>query len=109
MSPSTRRTASGRDTAWIQTTATLGLFLSLLVILGCRTAMPNADFESWGWRIPFLLSAVLLGVSVWIRLKLNESPLFQKMKSEGKTSKAPIKESFDNGPTSESCWWHSSA
>jgi MFS family permease len=84
----------GAYTSWIQTTATLGLFLSLLVILGCRTAMPTADFESWGWRIPFLLSAVLLGVSVWIRLKLNESPLFQKMKSEGKTSKAPIKESF---------------
>jgi MFS family permease len=84
----------GAYTSWIQTTATLGLFLSLVVILGCRAAMPTADFESWGWRIPFLLSAVLLGVSVWIRLKLNESPLFQKMKSEGKTSKAPIKESF---------------
>jgi MFS family permease len=84
----------GAYTSWIQTTATLGLFLSLLVILGCRTAMPTADFESWGWRIPFLRSAVLLGVSVLIRLKLNESPLFQKMKLEGKTSKAPIKESF---------------
>src|SRR5262249_31235424 len=84
----------GAYTSWIQTTPPFGLSLSLVVILGCRAAMSTADFESWGWRIPFLLSAVLLGVSVWIRLKLNESPLFQKMKSEGKISKAPIKESF---------------
>jgi MFS family permease len=84
----------GAYTSWIQTTATLGLFLSLLVILGCRLSMSTDDFEAWGWRIPFLLSIVLLGVSVWIRLKLHESPLFQKMKDEGKASKAPIKESF---------------
>ena len=84
----------GAYTSWIQTTATLGLFLSLLVILGCRTALGAEQFEAWGWRIPFLVSLILLGVSVWIRLKLNESPLFQRMKAEGKTSKAPLTESF---------------
>jgi MFS family permease len=84
----------GAYTSWIQTTATLGLFLSLLVILGCRILLGTPTFEAWGWRIPFLVSLVLLGVSVWIRLKLNESPLFQTMKSEGKTSKAPLRESF---------------
>jgi MFS family permease len=84
----------GAYTSWIQTTATLGLFLSLLVILGCRTVLGTAAFEAWGWRLPFLVSLVLLGVSVWIRLKLNESPLFQAMKNEGKTSKAPLTESF---------------
>jgi MFS family permease len=84
----------GAYTSWIQTTATLGLFLSLLVILGCRTALGTEAFEAWGWRIPFLVSLVLLGISVWIRLKLNESPLFQAMKAEGKTSKAPLRESF---------------
>src|SRR5712692_1571476 len=84
----------GLHTSWIQTTATLGLFLSLLVILGTRTFLGEKDFADWGWRVPFLLSFVLLGVSVWIRLSLNESPLFKKMKAEGKTSKAPLKESF---------------
>lgn len=84
----------GAYTSWIQTTATLGLFLSLLVILGVRNALGEKDFGDWGWRIPFLLSIVLLGISVWIRLSLNESPAFQKMKSEGKTSKAPLTESF---------------
>jgi MFS family permease len=84
----------GLYTSWIQTTATLGLFLSLLVILGCRLAMDPAAFDAWGWRIPFLLSIILLGISVWIRLKLNESPLFQQMKAEGKGSKAPLTESF---------------
>ena len=84
----------GAYTSWIQTTATLGLFLSLLVILGCRTALGTEQFEAWGWRIPFLVSLILLGISVWIRLKLNESPLFQQMKDEGKTSKAPLTESF---------------
>jgi MFS family permease len=83
----------GLYTAWIQTTATLGLFLSLIVILLCRE-FTGADFEVWGWRIPFLLSIILLGVSVYIRLSMNESPAFQKMKSEGKTSKAPLTESF---------------
>ncbi len=85
----------GLYTSWIQTTATLGLFLSLLVILGCRTWL-GPDFDTWGWRIPFLLSILLLAVSVWIRLKLNESPVFQKMKAEGKASKAPLTESFGN-------------
>ncbi len=84
----------GAYTSWIQTTATLGLFLSLLVILGVRNMMGEKDFGDWGWRIPFLVSIVLLGVSVWIRLSLNESPAFQKMKSEGRTSKAPLTESF---------------
>ncbi len=84
----------GAFTSWIQTTATLGLFLSLMVILGTRTAMGEAAFADWGWRIPFLVSIVLLGVSVWIRLSMNESPAFKKMKEEGKTSKAPLSESF---------------
>ena len=84
----------GAYTSWIQTTATLGLFLSLLVILGVRNAMGEKDFGEWGWRIPFLVSIVLLGVSVWIRLSLAESPAFQKMKAEGKTSKAPLTEAF---------------
>ena len=84
----------GLYTSFIQTTATIGLFLSLLVILGVRTYLGTEAFEAWGWRIPFLLSIVLLGVSVWIRMQLNESPLFQQMKAEGKQSKAPITESF---------------
>jgi MFS family permease len=84
----------GLYTSWIQTTATLGLFLSLVVILGVRTAVGEEAFADWGWRVPFLLSIVLLGVSVWIRLSLNESPVFQKMKEEGRHSKAPIRESF---------------
>ena len=84
----------GAYTAWIQTTATLGLFLSLIVILGVRNAIGEKDFGDWGWRIPFLVSIALLAISVWIRLSLNESPAFQRMKSEGKTSKAPLTESF---------------
>jgi MFS family permease len=86
----------GYYTSFIQTTATLGLFLSLLVILFTRTALGEADFAAWGWRIPFLVSVVLLGISVWIRLRLNESPVFQKMKDEGKGSKAPLTEAFAN-------------
>ena len=84
----------GYFTSWIQTTATLGLFLSLLVILACRTALGTEAFEAWGWRIPFLLSILLLIISVYIRLQLNESPVFVKMKAEGKSSKAPLTESF---------------
>ena len=84
----------GLYTSFIQTTATLGLFLSLLVILGCRFALGTEEFEAWGWRIPFLVSVVLLGVSVWIRMQLSESPLFQEMKDNGKLSKAPLTESF---------------
>lgn len=84
----------GAFTAWIQTTATLGLFLSLMVILGTRTAIGEEAFADWGWRVPFLVSVLLLAVSVWIRLSMNESPAFAKMKAEGKTSKAPLTESF---------------
>ncbi len=90
-SPDGRR---GYFTSFIQTTATLGLFLSLLVILGCRITLGSAKFEEWGWRIPFILSIALLGVSVWIRLQLQESPVFKRMKEEGKGSKAPLTESF---------------
>jgi MFS family permease len=84
----------GYYTSWIQTTATLGLFMAILLILGIRTWMGEAAFGDWGWRIPFLLSAILLAVSIWIRLKLNESPLFQQMVQEGKQSKRPLTEAF---------------
>ena len=84
----------GAYTSWIQTTATLGLFLSLMVILGTRTAIGEAAFAEWGWRVPFVVSILLLAVSVYIRLSMNESPAFAKMKAEGKTSKAPLSESF---------------
>ena len=90
-SPHGRR---GFYTSWIQTTATLGLFLSLVVILGTRTLVGEANFAAWGWRIPFAVSIVLLGISVWIRLQLNESPAFKKMKEEGTHSKAPLSEAF---------------
>ncbi len=88
----------GAYTSWIQTTATLGLFLSLLVIVGCRLALGDAAFEAWGWRIPFLVSLLLLGVSVWIRLRLHESPVFQAMKAEGTGSNAPIRDAFGSWP-----------
>jgi hypothetical protein len=84
----------GLFTAWIQTTATLGFFLSLMVILGTRLAAGEEAFNAWGWRVPFLVSVLLLAVSVWIRLSMNESPAFAKMKAEGKTSKAPLSEAF---------------
>jgi MFS family permease len=84
----------GAYTSWIQTTATLGLFLSLMVILGTRTLIGEAAFADWGWRVPFIVSILLLAVSVYIRLSMNESPAFTKMKAEGKTSKAPLSESF---------------
>lgn len=92
-SPHGRR---GFYTSWIQTTATVGLFLSLLVILTLRLSMTPEDFAAWGWRVPFLLSIILLAFSVWIRLSLNESPAFQKMKEEGTQSKAPLSEAFGN-------------
>ncbi len=92
--PADRR---GRYTAWIQTTATLGLFLSLLVILTTRLLLGD-EFETWGWRIPFLLSAVLLAISVYIRLQLNESPVFQAMKEEGRLSRAPLRDAFGQWP-----------
>ena len=84
----------GAYTSWIQTTATLGLFLSLIVIIAVKAILGDAAFADWGWRIPFLLSIFLLAISVWIRLSLNESPAFKRMKEEGKTSKAPLTESF---------------
>lgn len=85
----------GLYTSWIQTTATLGLFLSLLVILGCRLAF-GENFEIWGWRIPFLLSTILLGISVYIRLQLQESPAFLQIKEEGRLAKRPLTEAFGN-------------
>lgn len=91
--PKNRR---GYYTSWIQTTATLGLFMALLLILGIRTWMGEEAFGTWGWRLPFLLSAVLLIVSIWIRLRLAESPVFQRMKAEGKGSKKPLTEAFGN-------------
>jgi MFS family permease len=84
----------GYYTSWIQTTATLGLFMAILLILGIRTWMGEAAFGDWGWRLPFLLSAILLAISIWIRLKLNESPLFLRMVEEGKQSKRPLTEAF---------------
>ena len=86
----------GLYTSWIQTTATLGLFLSLVVILAIRLQVGNETFAAWAWRVPFLLSALLLGVSLWIRLKLGESQVFRKMVAEGKTSSNPIRDSFAN-------------
>ena len=86
----------GLHTSWIQTTATVGFFLSLVVIGACRANMAEATFKAWGWRVPFLISLVLLAVSIYIRLKLNESPVFLQMKAEGKRSKAPLRESFTN-------------
>ena len=84
----------GFYTSWIPTTATVGLMLALMVILGVRTYYGEKEFADWAWRIPYALSGILLAISVWIRLKLNESPAFAKMKAEGKTSKSPLSESF---------------
>jgi MFS family permease len=86
----------GFYTSWIQTTATAGLFLSLVVILFTRLQLGTDDFAAWGWRLPFLLSGVLLGVSLWIRLRLNESPVFQRLVKEGKTSRKPLTDAFAN-------------
>jgi MFS family permease len=84
----------GLYTSWIQTTATLGLFAALLIVIGTRTLIGEEAFAAWGWRVPFLISIVLLVVSLWIRMQLSESPVFQRMKDEGTTSKAPLKEAF---------------
>lgn len=86
----------GLYTSFIQTTATLGLFAALLVVIGTRTLIGEEAFKDWGWRVPFLISVLLLGVSLWIRMQLQESPVFQKMKEEGIASKAPISEAFGN-------------
>jgi MFS family permease len=96
--PNNRR---GYDTSWIQTTATLGFFLALAVIGGARVLMDAKDFALWGWRLPFLVSLILLVFSIYIRLKLQESPVFQKMKSEGKGSKAPLTDSFLKYPNNK--------
>lgn len=84
----------GFYTSWIQTTATVGLFLSLIVVVALRLALTPEQFASWGWRVPFLLSIILLGVSIWIRLQLEESPAFRRMKADGKGSKTPLREAF---------------
>ncbi|MCC6482586.1 MAG: MFS transporter, partial [Sphingomonadaceae bacterium] len=84
----------GLYTSWIQTTATFGLFAALLVVIGLRTWLGEETFAEWGWRVPVLVSIVLLAVSMWIRMQLNESPVFQQMKDEGTTSKAPLTEAF---------------
>ncbi len=86
----------GAYTSWIQTTATMGLFLSLIVLLATRNSMPKESFDDWGWRVPFWISIALLIVSVYIRLQLNESPMFQQMKAEGRGSKQPLTDSFGN-------------
>src|SRR5450432_2058562 len=93
----------GYDTSWIQTTATLGFFLSLAVIGLCRFSgwMTSEEFATWGWRIPFLVSVILLGFSVYIRLKLNESPVFSRMKAEGRGSSAPLTDSFLRYPNNK--------
>lgn len=88
----------GLFTSFIQTTATLGLFAALLVVIGVRLAVGEEAFADWGWRLPFLVSIGLLAVSLWIRMQLAESPVYQKMKDEGKTAKSPIRESFGNWP-----------
>src|ERR1700676_3204714 len=94
----------GLFTSWIQTTATLGLFLSLAVIMTCRLSLSADAFKSWGWRIPFLLSVVLLAISIYIRLKLQESPIFAEMKAQGKGSKAPLRDSFLTYPNAKYVW-----
>src|SRR5271154_138156 len=91
----------GFYTSWIQTTATVGLLMALLLIYGLRTWQGEEAFADWGWRIPFLLSAVLLVVSIWIRMQLEESPVFAKMKAEGKGSKAPLTDAFGNWPNAK--------
>ncbi|HEX7615361.1 MAG TPA: MFS transporter [Thermoanaerobaculia bacterium] len=91
----------GYATSWIQTTATVGFFMALLIIYACRAWISPADFANWGWRIPFILSLVLLAISIYIRLKLQESPIFQRLKAQGKRSKSPIKDSFFKYPNNK--------
>ncbi|MBI5482851.1 MAG: MHS family MFS transporter [Deltaproteobacteria bacterium] len=94
-------TKRGLNTSWIQTTATVGFFLALLIIGLCRTQMDAKVFADWGWRIPFWMSIFLLAISIYIRLKLNESPVFAKMKEEGKGSKSPLSDSFLKYPNNK--------
>jgi MFS family permease len=92
------RNRRGFFTSWIQTTGTIGFMLSLIVVLLTRLTVGEANFLAWGWRIPFLLSIILLGISVWIRMSLEESPVFAKMKAVGRVSKAPLSEAFGHWP-----------
>jgi MFS family permease len=94
----------GLFTSWIQTTATIGFFLALVIILILRKWLPEADFKAWGWRIPFLLSVILLGISVYIRLKLQESPIFAEIKAQGRASKTPLRDSFFTQPNARYVW-----
>jgi MFS family permease len=94
----------GLFTSWIQTTATIGFFLALVVIFILRKWLPEADFKAWGWRIPFLLSVILLGISVYIRLKLQETPIFAEIKAQGKASKTPLRDSFFTQPNARYVW-----
>jgi MFS family permease len=94
----------GLFTSWIQTTATLGFFLSLAVILACRLTISTDNFKAWGWRIPFLVSVVLLGISVYIRLRLQESPIFAEMKSQGRLTRHPLRDSFFRMPNARYVW-----
>ncbi len=96
-----RANERGYATSWIQTTATLGLLLALIIIAVCREWMDAKAFAEWGWRIPFIVSVILLIFSVYIRLRLNETPIFQRMKEEGKGSKAPLTESFFQYPNNK--------
>lgn len=91
----------GRATSWIQTSAAFGLFGALVVILGTRLIVGNEAFDAWGWRIPFLFSAILLGLSIWMRMKLSESPEFAKLKAEGRQSQAPYREAFGHWPNAK--------
>src|SRR5439155_23703648 len=91
----------GYSTSWIQTTATLGFFMSPIVVYLSRKGIDAKEFASWGWRIPFLLSAILLVFSIYIRLKLNESPVFKRMKEEGRGSSRPLTESFFHYPNNK--------
>jgi MFS family permease len=94
----------GVFTSWIQTTATIGFFLALFIILILRKNLSEADFKAWGWRIPFLLSVILLGISVYIRLKLQESPIFAEIKAQGRSSRTPLRDSFFTQPNARYVW-----
>jgi MFS family permease len=88
----------GWNTSWVQTSAALGLLLALMVVFVTRISLGEAAFQDWGWRLPFLISVFLLAIALWIRVQLEESPMFQAIKEEGKSSKAPLSEAFGNWP-----------
>ena len=89
----------GASTGWIQSTASFGLLAAMLIIVATRTAIGEDAFAAWGWRIPFLVSVVLLAISVWMRAKLAESPEFARLREEGEITKAPLREAFGRGAT----------